>query len=45
MGGLVIDYRFFGLINVLPFFFCGIVVGFPAKESRSNTLVSNVRVD
>lgn len=29
VGGMAIDYRYFDLINVLPAFFAGIIIGFP----------------
>ncbi len=32
VGGLAINYRFFGLINILPYFFAGVVVGFPSDR-------------
>lgn len=34
VGGLAINYRFFGLVNVLPYLLAGIVVGFPSAGSH-----------
>lgn len=31
-GGLFFDYRYFDLVNVLPYFLAGIVVGFPSEK-------------
>jgi O-antigen ligase len=32
VGGMVIDYRYFDLINIIPFFLAGIVVGYPRHQ-------------
>ena len=36
VGGMVIDYRYFDLINVLPAFFAGIIVWF-SRTSAENS--------
>lgn len=37
VGGMVIDYRYFDLINILPCFMAGIIAGFPRQESAAET--------
>ena len=32
LGGMAIDFRYFDLINVMPFFLAGIVTGFPSQQ-------------
>ena len=34
VGGLIIDYRYFSLVNVLFFFFAGIIVSYPAHQHQ-----------
>lgn len=36
VGGMIIDYRYFDLINILPAFFAGVIVGFPQVEQVGN---------
>ena len=39
LGGMVIDYRYFDLVNVVFFLFAGIIIGYRAepKSSESRT--------
>jgi O-antigen ligase len=37
VGGMVIDYRYFDLINILPCFMAGVIVGFPRQASPGET--------
>lgn len=37
VGGMVIDYRYFDLINILPCFMAGVIAGFPRNEAASST--------
>lgn len=37
VGGMAINFRFFALINILPYFFAGVVAGFPVKTADSIT--------
>lgn len=34
VGGMIIDFRYFDIINVIPYFFAGIVIGYPRRAVR-----------
>jgi len=41
IGGLMIDYRYFDLINVIFFLFAGIIVGYDAEPTRPSATVAS----
>lgn len=35
VGGLAFNYRFFSLVNIMPYFLAGLVVGFPRRNENA----------
>ena len=41
IGGMMIDYRYFDLINVIFFLFAGIIVGYDPEPTRPSAPVAS----